>query len=125
FAAVRIVVEDRHSVVGAIAAAIRFVRRRIGRVVLLLLFNGLAMLAVLRLLLQFELHEPYSPGWNQLIVFGWLLVAIGARLAMWSSEIAFFQGELAHAGYTARPLPAWPDSAAVEAMENLTRGIRG
>jgi hypothetical protein len=41
-----------------------------------------------------------------------------------ASEVVFFQGELAHAGYTAAPLPTWPDSPAVEAIENLVKRVR-
>ena len=37
-----------------------------------------------------------------------------------AAEVVFFQGELAHATYTAAPLPTWPDSPAAEALENLT-----
>jgi hypothetical protein len=33
----------------------------------------------------------------------------------------FFQGELAHAQYTAAPDPVWPDSPAAEALDNLRR----
>jgi len=40
-------------------------------------------------------------------------------LALAASAISFFQSHLAHAGYTAAPLPLWPDSPAAEAIENL------
>jgi len=36
-----------------------------------------------------------------------------------ASEVAFFQGELAHRDYTAAPMPIWPDAPEVEALENL------
>jgi len=38
-----------------------------------------------------------------------------------AGEVVFFQGELAHATYTAAPLQMWPDSPAAEAIENLVR----
>jgi hypothetical protein len=46
-------------------------------------------------------------------------VQILVRLSFMATSIAFFQGQLAHAGYTAAPLPTWPDSPAVEAIANL------
>ena len=55
-----------------------------------------------------------------LLVWVWLLANLWARMAWLGSEIAFFQSELAHARYTAAPLPMWPDSPAVEAIENLS-----
>jgi hypothetical protein len=45
----------------------------------------------------------------------WLYMSCAA------SEIAFFQAELAHAGYSARPLPMWPDSPSAEGQRNLVR----
>ena len=62
----------------------------------------------------------HSIGWAFLVTQIYLLVRIWLRLAFVSSEIVFFQGELAHAGYTARPPHVWPNSAAAEAIENLT-----
>jgi hypothetical protein len=38
------------------------------------------------------------------------------RLQFAASQTALFQGRLAHAGYVARPIPAWPDSPAAEAI---------
>jgi hypothetical protein len=120
FAKVRAVVEDRLSMLGALAAAGRFIRRRPARVAGLVLFNGLAMYVVLRF--QYQLVWAPTPAWL-LPVLGALLVLLGvaARLAFMASAVVFFQGELAHAGYTAAPLPMWPDSPAVEAMDNLKR----
>jgi hypothetical protein len=120
FAKARAVVEDRRSMIGALAAATRFVRRRVWRVLGLAFFNALALLAVLRI--QFQIAVTPAPPWFAvMLAAALLLLAIAARLAFMASEVVFFQGELAHAGYTAAPLPVWPDSPAVEAMENLRR----
>jgi hypothetical protein len=56
----------------------------------------------------------------------WLfvLVAVVIRLGFMATTIAFFQAELAHAGYTARPVPTWPDSPAVEAIAAIARPSR-
>ena len=50
-----------------------------------------------------------------------ILLGLWVRLAFASSEIVLFQHALAHADYTAAPLPIWPDSPAAEAIENLVR----
>jgi hypothetical protein len=34
----------------------------------------------------------------------------------WASETSLFQARLAHAGYTARAEPTWPDSPAADAI---------
>jgi hypothetical protein len=120
FAKARTVVEDRRSMLGALTAAARFARRRGWRVVVLALLNGLALLIVLRL--QFQMGLSPSVAWISVgLEAALLLLAVSTRLAFMASEVVFFQGELAHAGYTAAPLPVWPDSPAVEAMENLRR----
>jgi len=52
----------------------------------------------------------------------YLVARIWGRLAFLGSETVFFQGELAHAQYTAAPLPRWPDSVSVEGIRNLRNG---
>jgi hypothetical protein len=124
FAKVRAVVEDRRSMLGAVAGAIRFIRRRAWRVLGLALLNGMTMLVIVRIL--FQIDETSAPPWVALFLsIGWILLGTAARLAFLASEVVFFQGELAHAGYTAAPLPSWPDSAAVEAIENLVKRVKG
>jgi hypothetical protein len=49
---------------------------------------------------------------GQLYVIGRLWV----KLVFWASETALFQNRLAHAGYVARPEPAWPESPAADAI---------
>jgi len=49
----------------------------------------------------------------------WLAALVLVRLGFMATSIALFQGQLAHAGYTAAPVPTWPDSPAVEAIANL------
>ena len=122
YAKVRIVVEDRRSVIGALGASMRFLRRRPFRSLSLYLLNAVAFLMVLRLWLEAAPQAWDSIGWAFFITQIYLLVRIWLRLAFVSSEIVFFQGELAHAGYTARPPHVWPNSSSAEAIENLTKG---
>lgn len=121
FAKVRAVVEDRRSMLGALSAALRFVRRRFWRVTGLYLVN-LGMVLVLAA--AWLLVDPRAT-WDAWIVFGagqlYIVGRIAAKLAFMGSEVVFFQQELAHAHYTAAPEPVWPDSPAVESIRERTR----
>jgi len=124
-ARVRAVVEDRRSMLGALAASIRFIRRRLWRMLGLYLLNIVALGA---LVVVWPLVAPSAATapWRALLVTElYLLVGVWARLGFMASEAVFFQGELAHAHYTAAPLPTWPDSPAAEAIENLARQGHG
>ena len=121
FAKVRAVVEDRHSMIGALSASVRFIRRRFFRVAGLYLLNVIALLVVVRLWLQVAPSAGTAPWLALLIGQVYLLVRVWAKLAFMASETVYFQGELAHAGYTAGPEPIWPESPAAEAIENLRR----
>jgi len=121
FAKVRMVVEDRRSVIGALGASMRFLRRRPLRAFGLYLLNGVGFLMVLRLWLEAAPQAWDSVSWAFLVTQLYLLARIALRLVFIASETVFFQGELAHAGYTARPPHVWPNSPAVEAIHNLTK----
>jgi hypothetical protein len=122
YARIRIVVEDRRSVLGGLAAAWRFIRRHPAHVFALYLFNGAGFLVVVALWLV------VAPGAGNAGVWMWATFAftqlyVIARLLMKlqfiASQTAMFQGHLAHATYTAEPLPVWPDSAAAEAISRI------
>jgi hypothetical protein len=124
-AKVRAVVEDRHSALASLGAAARFIRRRFWRCSGLYLLNIVGLLVMTRLWLQIA-PTASDPSWLALLAAQAYLVArLWGKLAFVASEVVFFQGELAHAQYTARPEPLWPDSPAVEAIRNLSRGPRG
>jgi hypothetical protein len=122
FAKVRAVVEDRRSMLGALLASARFVRRRPVAVLALALLNLGAIASVVALgqiqaRVEMGLTLPLWITYLQSLVAA--LLWLWARLAFAASEIVLFQNSLAHAGYTAAPLPVWPDSPAAEAIENL------
>ncbi len=123
-ARVRLVVEDRRSVIAALAAGARFARRRAGRMSGLFVLNILGQAILARLWLQMAPGADTAGGLALLSTQAYLAARIFARLAFIASEVVFFQGELAHATYTAPPPPLWPDSAAVEAIRNLRQGGR-
>ena len=99
----------------------RFVRRRPFRAAGLYLLNGLGFLAVLRLWLDVAPSAWMPVTAAFLVTQVYLLIRIWLRLVFLASEVAFFQGELAHAGYTARPPHVWPNSASEEAIRNLAQ----
>ena len=76
---------------------------------------------ILRLWVQAE-PGAGAASWAALfLVLLYLVGRIWAKLAFMASEVVFFQGELAHAGYTASAPQVWPESAAAEAVANLAQ----
>ena len=117
YAKVRLVVEDRRSALGALAAAARFIRRHPARVLGLYALNGIVFLTLL------ALWAMVAPGASGAGLSLWTGVAIGqlylvarllVKLHFLASQTALFQASLAHAAYTAAPEPVWPESAAGE-----------
>jgi len=119
YAKIRLVVEDRRSVVGALRAAVAFIARHTDRVMALYAVNALAFVLLVAV---WALAAPGAgdAGWmmwgafagGQLYLLGRLLL----KLQFMASQTALFQASLAHAGYTAAPPPVWPDSPAAEAV---------
>jgi len=118
YAKVRAVVEDRRSMLGALAAAVRFVRTYPSAVA------GLYAADFLLYLAAAAIYALVSPGAGRGALV-WLAVAAGqayvvarlwVKLVFWASEIALFQSRLAHAAYVAAPEPRWPESPAAEAI---------
>ncbi len=119
YAKVRAVVEDRRSMLGAIAGALGFIQRNYGAAVSLFLANFALFLIVV------GLYALIAPGAGRTGVTMWIgfvvaqLYVIGrlwVKLVFWASETALFQNRLAHAGYVARREPAWPESPAADAI---------
>jgi len=117
YAKVRAVVEDRRSMIGAIVAAMRFVRRNAAAVARLYLLTGLLFVALL------GLYAIAAPGASSSGARAWMGVIIGQfyllgrlwiRLVFCASETALFQGRLAHTGYIAGTPFARPDPPIVE-----------
>ena len=121
YAKVRAVVEDRHSMIGALVAGARFVIRHPGAVASVYSLNA-AIAAVV--LAGYILLAPEGRGgdWRLLAAFGvggaYLLARLAVRLAFLTSAMTLLERTFAHADYTAPPLPLWPDSPAAEAIDN-------
>ncbi|MQA28749.1 MAG: hypothetical protein GEU82_02770 [Luteitalea sp.] len=119
YAKVRAVVEDRRSMIGALAAAGSFVRRNLWSASALYALNAAAFVGVL------AVYRLIAPGVGTAGLSMWLAFGVGqlyvvARLwvkaVFWSSETALFQSRLAHAGYVRSPERLWPESPAAEAI---------
>jgi hypothetical protein len=121
YAKVRAVVEDRRSMLGALVAGARFVWRRPSRTTGLFVLNGGVFVLVLGL---YALVAPGAGGPGLSVYTGlavsqlYILARLWTRLLFYASETALFQGELAHAEYTAAPAPVWPESPAAETIVN-------
>jgi hypothetical protein len=126
YAKVRAVVEDRHSMLGALAAGFRFVRRN-GAAAGLYLMSVLVFTVCVALYAVATLAVPGAAHGGLVM---WIGLAIGqlyivarlwVKLVFWASETALFQARLAHVGYIAAPQPVWPDSPAADAITPLGR----
>ena len=126
YAKVRLVVEDRRSAIGALSAALGFLGRNPGRAFGLYALNGLIFLGLLAV---WALAAPGAGGAGLSMWIGfaatqlYLLARLALKLQFMASQTALFQRSLAHAGYTAAPIPAWPDSPAADTIP-VTTGIR-
>ena len=115
YAKVRAVVEDRRSMIGALSAGFRFVRRNPGATVGLYGVNSLAFVAVL---FAYYFVAPGAAADALAFAIGQVFIVfrVIVRLQFAASQTALFQGRLANAGYVARPVAKWPDSPAAEAI---------
>ena len=120
YAKVRAVVEDRRSALGALAAAVHFVRRHAAEA------TGVYALNVASFALVLATYAAVAPraggtGWTMWAGFAigqaYVLARLCVKLVFWASETSLFQSRLAHAGYVAAPARAWPDSPTAEALK--------
>jgi hypothetical protein len=116
YAKIRAVVEDRRSMIGAVAAGWRFIRRNPVAAWGLYKLNAFLFLAVIGL---YYLTAPSASASNA-VAFAigqlYIVLRVIVRLQFAASQTSLFQSRLAHAGYVARPVPKWPDSPAAEAI---------
>jgi hypothetical protein len=119
YAKVRAVVEDRRSMLGALNAAVGFIGRNSAAAV------GLFAADFLLFAIVIAAYAIVAPGAAGGVLRTWIAFALGqayivarlwVKLVFWASETSLFQSRLAHAGYTARAEPAWPDSPAADAI---------
>lgn len=119
YAKIRAVVEDRRSMVGALAAAARFVARNpLGTA-------GLYLLNTVVFVLILVVYSGVAPGagWQGagvwlafLVTQVYIAARVWAKLVFAASQIAWFQSRLAHAGFAAFPGAPALEPPAVEAL---------
>lgn len=120
YAKIRVVVEDRRSMLGALLAAGRFVRRRP------LSTGGLYVLNAALFGLLLAGYAAVDPGvgapdrtslWTGLLIGqAYVLARVATKLVFYASQTAYFQSQLAHAGYVAGPQPAPAEPPAAETL---------
>jgi hypothetical protein len=117
YARIRLVVEDRRSALGALRASARFLRRHPLHAVGLYALNG-AMFVLLLALWSVAAPGVYGTGAMMWLAFAagqlYLFARLAFKLHFLASQTALFQAHLAHASYSAAPVPAWPESPAAE-----------
>jgi hypothetical protein len=119
YAKVRLVVEDRRSALGALAASLAFITRNPGAVLGLYALNAtvfLLLLAAWAFVAPGAGRTGPSMWLGVLVTQLYILVRLMLKLQFMASHTALFQGRLAHASYTARPEPVWPESPAAESI---------
>jgi hypothetical protein len=116
YAKIRAVVEDRRSMLGALAAGTRFVVRHPAKTLALYAMNVGVYLLVIGI---YYLVAPGASAGVLAFALGqlYIVLRVMVRMQFAASQAALFQQKLAHAGYVARPLPTWPDSPAAEAIQ--------
>jgi hypothetical protein len=120
YAKVRAVVEDRRSMLGSIGAAVAFIRRNAAAAAAMFLVNFALFASIVAI---YSVAAPGAGGSGASVWIGfaiaqlYILARLAVKLSFWASETALFQSRLAHAGYVARPAPAWPDSPVAEAIK--------
>ena len=115
---IRMVVEDRRSVLGALSASARFIARQPGSVFGLYLLNIVVFAVVIAI---YAVIAPGAAGGTAVLIgfaIGqlYIVLRVAVRLLFAASQVALFQGRLAHAGYSAVFVPTWPESPAAEAI---------
>jgi hypothetical protein len=124
YSKIRIVVEDRRSAIGAIVAAMRFVRHHPRQVIALYGLNSLTFLALIAVwsLIAPGVRASGVSMWAGFLLAQLYIVArLLLKLQFIASQIALFQANLAHASYVSAPVPTWPDSPAAEAIGSSPR----
>jgi hypothetical protein len=121
----RSVIEDRRSMIGALAAGLRFVRRNAAAVAAVSALNAMLFVAVLAL---YGVAAPGAATSGGLMWLGflvsqlYLLARVWVRLVFFASSVSLFQGRLAHAGYVAGATVKLPDPPIVEHALSLNPG---
>ena len=114
YSRIRVVVEDRRSVLGSTLASLRFVWRHPSNTFGLYGLNALIFLGILGVYAAVAPLASFSLWAVFIVGQGYILARGLAKLIFYSSQISFFQSRLAHAKYVGSPPYIWPDSPTAE-----------
>ena len=113
YARVRLVIEDRRSAIGAVAASWRLLRTHVRRMA------GIQALFWLMLVGWIALRgtattsaADWTAGRTLAVITLFTAGELILKLALTGAQVALYQDVLASAGWVARARPAWPDDAA-------------
>ena len=119
YARIRAVVEDRRSMIGTLAAGLRFVRNRPTSAIGLYAANGAILLSIVAV---YGLLAPGAGGAGPAVwaVFlgtqAYIVARLASKLLFYASQTALFQSEFAVAGYVVAASPGPPEPPAAEAI---------
>lgn len=119
YAKIRVVVEDRRSMMGASIAALRFIVRNPSRVIGLYMINAVLFLAVVGVWGLINQGAGGSGAWmwaGVAVSQCYILARLVVKLQVLASETALFQRSLAHWGYVASPPAIRPEAPIVESL---------
>ena len=116
YARVRLVVEDRRSAIGAIAASLRMLRAHFAR--MLGVQAAFWLLLVVWIAARGAVAQSALPPDAGATSFTLALLFAGgellAKLSLTGAQVSLYQQTLASAGWVARQTPAWPDEATAD-----------
>ncbi|MDQ3170137.1 MAG: hypothetical protein M3Q55_08380 [Acidobacteriota bacterium] len=117
YARVRLVIEDRRSAVGALAASVRMLRANGGR---MLGVQGAFWLLLVAWIAARGAASASTPAADSTIWATFLIVIAFAsgelllKLSLTAAQASLYQDALASAGWVARVDPAWPDEPSAD-----------
>ena len=122
YAKIRVVVEDRRSMMGASIAALRFIVRNPSRVIGLYIINAVLFLAVVGVWGLIDQGAGGSGAWmwaGVAVSQCYILARLVVKLQVLASETALFQRSLAHWGYVASSPAIRPEARSSRACNWL------
>ena len=116
YARVRLVIEDRRSAIGAVAASMRMLRAHFARMLGVQALFWLLLVIWIAARGAVSQAAPPPDGAAASLILA-LLFAGGellAKLSLTGAQVSLYQQTLASAGWVARQDPSWPDDASAD-----------
>ena len=117
YARVRLVIEDRRSAIGALAASVRMLRASGARMLGVQAAFWLLLVAWIGARGAASANVPYTDGtaWSTFfMVLAFTAGEIVLKLSLLGAQASLYQTTLASAGWVARVNPSWPDEPSAD-----------